>query len=328
MWYYFPEGDEVMKTDQYIKTAIDIVGFPFTVTNMYLNKRRKLKEIGLKVEVNDKYVHTILSGEKDAEFTVILDAGLSCCSLDWHYIQPQVSKFARVLSFDRAGYGWSSSINEPYTSLDVVHDLIHIIEKLEIKSPLILVGHSFGSLNMRLFASMHPDKVSSLILIDPVHEKRYLSNEWDSIRKKSHQKALNVFRFGYLTSGIGLPNLLKQPVGRKFLPDPLQKYADYVGYEPKSYEAVYKEFIYSEKSAIQLKDSQPLKATLPVTILSSNNSDPTWVEHQGLLATLTQNTIYIKTNNGHSIHLENPELVIEVIKKAVNQINTKRAIHN
>ncbi|MBU9723443.1 MULTISPECIES: alpha/beta hydrolase [Bacillaceae] len=312
-----------MKTDKLLKTVIDVVGFPFTLTNMYFNKKRKIREIGLKLEVNDKYVHTIISGEKDAEYTVILDAGLSCCSLDWHYIQPQVSQFARVISFDRAGYGWSSAYNEPYTSLDVVNDLINIIKGLQIKPPYILVGHSFGSLNMRLFASMYPEYVASLILIDPVHEKRYLSNEWDSSRKKSHKRALNVFRFGFLTSGIGLPKLLKQSVGRKFLPEPFQKYADYVGYQPKSYEAVYNEFLFSEKSALQLMNSQPLNATLPVTILSSNNSDPTWVEHQTLLDNLTENTIQIKTNNQHSIHLENPDVVIDAIKEAVNQANTK-----
>ncbi|WP_255249783.1 MULTISPECIES: hypothetical protein [Bacillus] len=43
-----------MKTDKFIKTAIDVVGFPFTLTNMYFNKKRKLKEIGQRVEVNGK----------------------------------------------------------------------------------------------------------------------------------------------------------------------------------------------------------------------------------------------------------------------------------
>ncbi len=307
-----------LKYDKWIKHAIEVVGFPFTLTNMYLNRKRKVDGIGQRIKIRDKIIHTIVSGEKDADYTVILDAGLSCCSLDWHYIQPQVSKFARVLSFDRPGYGWSSAINKSYTSEDVVNDLLHILEELQIKPPYVLVGHSFGGLNMRLFASKYPEKVASLILIDSVHEKRYLSHEWDSIRKKSHRKNLNVFRFGYLTSGIGLPKLLKQPVGRKYLPEPYQKYVDYIGYHPKSYEAVYKEFLYSDKSALQVENTNALRADLPVTIISSNNTDPTWVEHQNLLSKLTKNTIQIKTNCHHSIHLENPDLVIEAIKDTIN----------
>jgi pimeloyl-ACP methyl ester carboxylesterase len=265
---------------------------------------------------------------KEANYTVIFDAGLSCCSLDWHHIQPQVSEFARVLSFDRSGYGWSSSINQPYTSEDVVNDLSQILEDLQLKPPYILVGHSFGGLNMRLFASKYPELVASLILIDSVHENRYLSDEWDHIRKKSHKKNLHLFRFGYITSGIGLPKLLKQPVGRKYLPGKFQIYVDYIGYHPKSYEAVYKEFLYSEKSALQLKNAKPLRENLPVTIISSSNSDPTWVEHQNLLSKLTKNTIQIKTNNHHSIHLENPDIVIDTIKKEVNQNCKKTAIFN
>ncbi|WP_042478946.1 alpha/beta hydrolase [Bacillus ndiopicus] len=306
-----------MNQDKWIKRTIDIVGFPFTLTNMYLNKNREVNEIGQKIKIGDKFIHTIVSGEQDADYTVILDAGLSCCSLDWYYIQPQLANFARVLSFDRAGSGWSSSINAPYTSEDVVNDLLHIFEELQIKPPYILVGHSFGGLNMRLFASKYPEKVAALVLIDSVHEKRYLSNEWDSARKKSHRKNLNVFRFGYITSGIGLPKLLKQPVGRKYLPEPYQKHVKYIGYHPKSYEAAYKEFLYSEKSALQVEKSKALNANLPVVVLSSKNTDPTWVEHQSMLSKLTQHTRQIKTNCHHSIHLEDPDLVIETIKNIV-----------
>lgn len=304
--------------DKWIKHAIDLVGFPFTLTNMYLNRKRKVDEIGQKLKIRDKIIHTIVSGDKDADYTVILDAGLSCCSLDWYYIQPQLSKFARVLSFDRPGYGWSSAVNERYTSEDVVNDLSLILEQSQIKPPYVLVGHSFGGLNMRLFASKYPEKVAALILIDSVHENRYLSDEWDSSRKKSHRKNLNVFRFGYVTSGIGLPKLLKQPVGRKHLPEPFQKYVDYIGYHPKSYEAAYKEFLYSEKSAKQVANSNALSSSLAVTILSSNNSEHTWIEHQNLLSKLTKNTKQIKTNCHHSIHLENPDLVVEAVKNSIN----------
>lgn len=41
--------------------------------------------------------------------TVILEAGLGGTSLDWSKVQPQVARFTRVCSYDRAGYGWSDS---------------------------------------------------------------------------------------------------------------------------------------------------------------------------------------------------------------------------
>lgn len=315
-----------MKAEKWIKTAIEVVGFPFTLLNMYLNKKNNMKAIGQKIKIKDRFIHTIDSGKEGTDYTVILDAGLSCCSLDWYYIQPEISYFSRVLSFDRAGYGWSSASHKPYTSEDVVEDLLHILEELKIKPPYVLVGHSFGGLSMRLFASKYPEKVASLILIDAVHENRYISQEWDSIRRKLHRKTLNVFRFGYLTSGIGLPKLLKQPVGRKYLSEPFQKYANYIGYHPKSYEAVYSEFLFSEKSALQVRNAQKLRKDLSVTVISSNNSDTTWVEHQNLLSESTDKTIQIKTNNNHSIHLENPNVVIDTIKEAVCHKNENHII--
>ncbi|MGG3944258.1 alpha/beta hydrolase [Peribacillus psychrosaccharolyticus] len=312
-----------MKNEKVIKTTLGFLGFPLTLVNMYSNKKNKVNGLGNLVKINDRVIHTIDSGSDDSKYTVILDAGLSCCSIDWFYIQPQVSEFSKVISFDRAGYGWSSSVKGKYTSENVVEDLIKVLGKLNAKPPYVLVGHSFGGLNMRLFASKYPEKVAALILIDSVHEKRYLSSELDEERKNIHKKNLRLFRLGYITSSLGIPRLLKQPVGRKRLPEPYQKYINYIGYNPKTFEAVYKEFFYSEESASQLKDSKPLNKELPITVISSNNNDASWVEHQNILSNLTNNTIQIKTDDGHSIHLENPKIVIEAIKEVINELDKK-----
>ena len=311
-----------MKNEKVIKTTLGFLGFPLTLVNMYSNKKNKVNGLGNLVKINDR----VISGSDDSKYTVILDAGLSCCSIDWYYIQPQVSEFSKVISFDRAGYGWSSSIKGKYTSDNVVEDLIKVLEKLNAKPPYVLVGHSFGGLNMRLFASKYPEKVAALILIDSVHEKRYLSSEWDEERKNIHKKNLRLFRLGYITSSLGIPRLLKQPVGRKRLPEPYQKYINYIGYNPKAFEAVYKELFYSEESASQLKDSKPLNKELPITVLSSNNNDASWIEHQNILSNLTNNTIQIRTDDGHSIHLENPEIVIDTIKDVINELDKNKSL--
>jgi pimeloyl-ACP methyl ester carboxylesterase len=39
--------------------------------------------------------------------TVILDSGMGVPALGWFAVQPEIAKFARVCSYDRAGYGWS-----------------------------------------------------------------------------------------------------------------------------------------------------------------------------------------------------------------------------
>lgn len=60
-------------------------------------------------------------------------------------------------------------------------------------------------------------------------------------------------RLGYITTTIGLPNLLKIPVGGRRLPAQVQNHVKHVGYTLRAYEAVYKEMLYSGESAEQVK---------------------------------------------------------------------------
>ena len=41
--------------------------------------------------------------------TVVFESGLGGTSLDWVRVQPEVSRFTRACSYDRAGYGWSEA---------------------------------------------------------------------------------------------------------------------------------------------------------------------------------------------------------------------------
>ncbi|MFJ7827713.1 hypothetical protein [Psychrobacillus sp. NPDC096623] len=85
-----------MKNEKVIKTLLSFLCFPLTLVNMYSNKKNKVNGLGNLVKINDRLIHAIHSGSIDSKYTVILDAGLSCCSIDWYYIQPQVSKFSKV----------------------------------------------------------------------------------------------------------------------------------------------------------------------------------------------------------------------------------------
>jgi pimeloyl-ACP methyl ester carboxylesterase len=42
--------------------------------------------------------------------TVVLIAGAGDFSFDWSLVQPEVSQFARVASYDRAGVAWSDLV--------------------------------------------------------------------------------------------------------------------------------------------------------------------------------------------------------------------------
>jgi len=76
--------------------------------------------------------------------TVILESGSGGPSVDWLMVQPEVAKFSRVCSYDRAGYGWSDPGPEPRSSLQIAHELKQLLQAAGEKGPYVLVGHSMG----------------------------------------------------------------------------------------------------------------------------------------------------------------------------------------
>lgn len=53
-------------------------------------------------------------------------------------------------------------------------ELDTLLHKAGIKPPYLLVGDSFGSYNMRLYAHQFPEKVVGLVLTDGLHQSGML----------------------------------------------------------------------------------------------------------------------------------------------------------
>ncbi len=102
--------------------------------------------------------------------TVILESGSGGPSVDWLMVQPEVAKFSRVCSYDRAGYGWSDSGPVPRSSLQIARELKHLLLAAGEKGPYVLVGHSMGGYNIRVYTSQYPGDVVGMVLVDASHE--------------------------------------------------------------------------------------------------------------------------------------------------------------
>jgi pimeloyl-ACP methyl ester carboxylesterase len=98
--------------------------------------------------------------------TVILESGLAQPMLNWGRVPSDVAKFTRVCAYDRAGIGDSAEGVEPRTSQRMVEELHTLLSRTKIAGPYLLVGHSFGGLNVRLYASEFPSEVTGIVLLD------------------------------------------------------------------------------------------------------------------------------------------------------------------
>ncbi|OLS38106.1 alpha/beta hydrolase [Alkalihalophilus pseudofirmus] len=126
----------------------------------------------------------------DSDLTIIMDAGYGDDSSTWKMLSPELETETSVFMYDRAGLGKSKPASRPRTSLHMINELKDLLKKADIKPPYLLVGHSFGGVNMSLFACTYPHDVYGLILIDstPVdYQKRFLplmSREFQQSYKK------------------------------------------------------------------------------------------------------------------------------------------------
>jgi pimeloyl-ACP methyl ester carboxylesterase len=127
---------------------------------------------GKLVDVGGHRLHITCMGEGSP--TVVLEAGLSCTSLDWSHVLPAIAQFTRVCAYDRAGCGWSDPGPWPRTGQTIVNELHTLLDEGGVTGPLVLVGHSYGGLLVRLYASYYPDAVAGLVLVDAAHEDQRL----------------------------------------------------------------------------------------------------------------------------------------------------------
>jgi pimeloyl-ACP methyl ester carboxylesterase len=123
------------------------------------------------VDLGGRRLYIKCSGEARAGMpVVVMDAGMGSTSADWSSVEPNVSQFARVCSYDRAGVGKSDRAPQPRTSQDIVNDLHNLLAKAGLNPPYVLVGHSLGGMNARLYASEYPKEVVGMVLVDSTHE--------------------------------------------------------------------------------------------------------------------------------------------------------------
>ncbi|HEX5642114.1 MAG TPA: alpha/beta hydrolase family protein [Thermoleophilia bacterium] len=84
----------------------------------------------------------------------------------WYRVLAPLAAVSTVVAYNRLGIGRSSKPSEPQTG-DVVVRLLHaLLQKLGLRPPHVLVGHSLGGLFVDLFARTYPDEVAAVVFLE------------------------------------------------------------------------------------------------------------------------------------------------------------------
>jgi pimeloyl-ACP methyl ester carboxylesterase len=145
---------------------------------------------GKLVDIGGYRLHLNCTGKNGP--TVVLIAGSGDFSFDWSLVQPDISRFARVCSYDRAGLAWSDPGPTPRTMRQDAYELHTLLRAAGIKAPYVLVGHSIGGLIARVYGEQYPKEVAGMVLVDPTHEDTTLLYQGKLVRVREGAKGVAI----------------------------------------------------------------------------------------------------------------------------------------
>ncbi len=267
----------------------------------------------------EMHIHCTGSGSP----AVILDSGLGDTYISWRKVQPPTAQFTRVCSYDRAGLGFSYYNRHSSTSKDFAKELHTLLNNAGVAPPYVLVGHSLGGFDVRLYATLYRSEVAGMVLVDSSHpeqQKRFppALNDMDATWLREQE-------FFEFTMPFGIPRLLG------FCGNDAEVRAAECNFH--SVREAVAELKSVSESAAQVATAGSL-GDLPLVVLSHDPDKPqpdlpedlvkptndAWQQMQEELAHLsTRSTHVIAKNSGHYIQLDQPEVVIEAVRQVVDQ---------
>jgi pimeloyl-ACP methyl ester carboxylesterase len=303
---------------------------------------------GKLVDIGGYRLHVNCTGKGNP--TVVLEAGSGDFSVDWGLVQPEVARFTRVCSYDRAASAWSDPGPTPRTMKQEVYELHALLRKAGIKGPYVLVGHSYGGLLTRLYARQYPREVAGMVLVDSTDPDTTLFLNGKPVRIRDGARGRPIPPVQTMKSGPPQPMTEKEREQfeqfRKFLGTPrisppydrlpadLQKLDVWARFHPKPSPA--NDFWPEELQQMYEETQHPSPlGDLPLMVLVPESREDTtppfglsveeWKRiseekrrQKEAQARLSRNGKFVVVErSGHHIHLDRPAVVIDAIRQVV-----------
>lgn len=285
--------------------------------------------------------------------TVVLESGLTDPINVWGYVQPAIARKTRTCAYDRAGVGFSDAGRRAATSANIVDDLHRLLVAAEIKPPYVLVAHSAGGLNARLYAYTYPSEVAGMVLVDPTDENqtegyRLLDPEertpaqWDAY---AIEPSLQTRRECIVAADTGFVPGTELFKKCSFAQQPQLSEAVQAATIKFQMQPAFQKAQLSEEenvfrvSADQLRTARRSYGDMPLIVLTKSAGPPPrkpmtpeqlthrearykmWVTLHSEVAKLSTRGVHeIVPDAGHSIHLEQPKAVNDAIKRVLKMI--------
>jgi len=267
---------------------------------------------------------------------VIFEGDVGSSSAEWRYIQDALPNGCTKLIYDRAGYGWSDTGTYPRTPERIASELGLLLEAKGLSDgPFVLAGQGLGAFYLQVFASEHKSKIKAMIFSEPYSASYYifrkemnpvvyknLIDRTPSMKMASLMSSLGVIRCFNAVPYEGLSAELKSKV--------VENYS-----QKKTFDTMLSEY---RSSPIRENNAlYPVLPKVPITVihhsvekyrrnltafyLSYNDLERIEILWTDMLRTITDQSPYSRIifakNSTGNINIEEPEIIIDAVSRAV-----------
>jgi pimeloyl-ACP methyl ester carboxylesterase len=275
---------------------------------------------GRHVPVNGRSVYVEESG-RGADW-VVFEAGSGEGRTCWDAVVPQLTDRARLVAYDRAGFGRSGRTRQQSGIDDMAADLCALVEAVVPESaPLVLVAHSMGGLVTRRAAESLGPRLGGLLLLDPTPESAPTYDTFDRTARQVDRslavgQALIWFR--------PLARLSTGNIRRVFHKD---TYATMLAedFTPAGIAQTRKEFKAVAAAIHQFRAQPPVPPACPTILLSASRplrrggNQQLLAEHQRQWVQTLSDGRFEQVDSRHFIQAEQPGIVADRVRELLDR---------
>jgi pimeloyl-ACP methyl ester carboxylesterase len=303
--------------------------------------RRKFPAPGKLVNIPGAQMHVCTLGHGSPH--VVLESGIAASSINWRPLQAELATLTTVSTYDRAGFGWSTSNPRECTLARMADDLHAMLTAMQVPVPYILVGHSFAGYITRAYANRYPEELAGLMLVDPLTPEEWIeptsAQRWNLrggiwfSRAGGALASLGVVRFclwmlqrGNSTTPKSILALFgpraTETVGRilrellKLPPESVRVIR--ARWSTPAFFWTMAEYLKALPACATELGGRLFPAQIPVTVLSGGHQPQVRLdEHAAIAAHSIRGRHIIADKSRHWIHLDQPELVVAAVREMI-----------